>query len=55
MLNAYLAHYHGERAHQGLDGQIIEPPQHAASTPSGEVVRRTRLGGLLGFYYRAVA
>ena len=55
VLNAYLAHYHGERAHQGLDGQIIEPSQPAGSTPSGEVLRRTRLGGLLSFYYSAVA
>ena len=47
VLNAYLAHYHGERAHQGLNGQIIEPGQPVSSPPSGEVVRLTRLGGLL--------
>jgi putative transposase len=55
VLNEYLDHYHAERAHQGLNGQIIESPQPAISMSRGEVVRRKRLGGRLSFYYRSVA
>ena len=48
----YLAHYHAERAHQGLDGGIIDPEDVPAD---GEVVRRKRLGGLLSYYHRRAA
>jgi transposase InsO family protein len=49
----YLAHYHQERNHQGLDGQLISPP--ANLNRSGPVVCRERLGGLLRFYHREAA
>jgi putative transposase len=46
----FVAHYHGERNHQGLDNRLI------AGTPAGgmagRVRRRPRLGGLLNFYER---
>lgn len=42
----YMAHYHGERNHQGLGGQIIRPEAFADST-AGPVECRDRLGGLL--------
>ena len=47
----FVAHYHGERNHQGLGNELIDrlqpQPAHAL------VRRRQRLGGLLSFYYRA--
>ena len=50
----YVAHYHGERNHQGLGNRLISPePGHLGS--SGEVQRRQRLGGMLNYYYRAAA
>jgi transposase InsO family protein len=49
----YLLHYHEERNHQGLDGQLILPP--ANLNRSGPIVCRERLGGLLRFYHRKAA
>ena len=50
----FVAHYHSERNHQGLDNRLIQPdPNHLENT--GEVQRRQRLGGLLNYYYRAAA
>jgi len=48
----FVAHYHGERNHQGLGNELIDAleQQHAC----GLVRRRQRLGGILSFYYRAV-
>ena len=47
----FVAHYHGERNHQGLDNRLI------AGTPISDMARgvrrRPRLGGLLNFYERA--
>jgi Integrase core domain len=52
-LAEFMAHYHGERNHQGLDNDLIErPPRPRAGGP---VHRRQRLGGLLSYYYRAAA
>ena len=53
-LKSYLAHYHQERNHQGLDNQLIEP---IATIPDLNlpVVRQDRLGGLLSFYHREAA
>ena len=49
-LDEYLAHYHGERNHQGLGNELVESE---AKADRGEVVCRERLGGLLNFYHRA--
>ena len=49
----YVAHYHEERNHQGLGGQLILPP--ANLNRPGPVVCRERLGGLLRFYEREAA
>jgi len=49
----FVAHYHHERNHQGLENRLIEGPPPANS--NGRVVRRKRLGGLLSFYQRAAA
>jgi len=50
----FLAHYHGERNHQGLDNRIIEPADHVGST-EGRLACRQRLGGILRYYYRKAA
>jgi putative transposase len=46
----YVAHYHGERNHQGISNRIIDSD---GSSGSGPVECRERLGGLLRFYHRA--
>ncbi len=53
-LTEYIAHYHAERNHQGVDSQLLEPPD--TSSVANEVIyRREWLGGLLNYYYREVA
>jgi putative transposase len=47
----YVAHYHGERNHQGLENRLISGQPAIAMT--SRVRRRPRLGGLLNFYQRA--
>jgi hypothetical protein len=49
VIKEYMAHYHTERAHQGIGNEIIELPPPG----KGEVVCQKRLGGLLNFYRRA--
>ena len=52
-LSDFVAHYHGERNHQGLGNELIDrPPRQRARGP---VRRRERVGGLLSYYYRAAA
>ena len=57
LLGEFCAHYHGERFHQGLNGQLVRPPA-AASNDNGTpdaIQCRSRLGGLLNFYHRQAA
>jgi hypothetical protein len=50
-LDEFVAHYHGERNHQGLGNELIDP---AAAVAGATRVRcRDRLGGLLRYYHRA--
>jgi transposase InsO family protein len=49
-IDEYLAHYHGERNHQGLGNELIDGDSKCRD---GDVVHRERLGGLLSFYERA--
>ena len=50
----FMAHYHSERNHQGLDNRLIQPdPVHLTNT--GAVQRRERLGGMLNYYHRVAA
>jgi putative transposase len=51
---AFMAHYHRERNHQGLDNALICPEPEPAGS-EGEVHRRERLGGLLNYHYRKAA
>ena len=48
----YLAHYHAERNHQGLENQLIDPGEEVGRT-SGAIECRERLGGMLKYYRRA--
>jgi len=52
-LAEFVAHYHGERNHQGLKNELIDRPQRLRA--GGPVCRRQRVGGLLRYYYRAAA
>ena len=53
-VNQYLAHYHMERNHQGLNNRLIKPAA-SVGEHSGKVECRERLGGILKYYYRAAA
>lgn len=47
----FVAHYHRERNHQGLDNELIDG--QPAEGRAGRVRRHQRLGGLLNYYARA--
>jgi putative transposase len=48
----FVAHYHDERSHQGIDNEIVSGvmPQRL-----GQVEVSERLGGLLNYYHRRAA
>ena len=66
-----MGHYHEERFHQGIGGQLIRPAagtdnaligeadhcagDEVAHSIGSEIKCRSRLGGLLNFYYREAA
>ena len=47
----YVAHYDGERPHQGRGNTLLRPPH--SGRPNRPVRRRPRLGRLLNYYARA--
>jgi len=49
-MTEFVAHYHRERNHQGLENALIEG---TPTTSGGRVHRQRRLGGLLNYYRRA--
>jgi transposase InsO family protein len=51
-LGEYVAHYNGERSHQGLGNRI---PSAAPVQRAGDVEVSGRLGGLLNYYHRRAA
>jgi hypothetical protein len=53
-LEAYAAHYHQERNHQGVGNRLLEPGPEVARQ-SGPIECRQRLGGLLKYYRRRAA
>ena len=50
----FVAHYHHERNHLGLDNRLILPLS-TAPPPRGRVQCRQRLGGMLHYDYRSAA
>ena len=50
----FLAHYHRERNHQGLDNGLLFPGPTATDL-AAPIERRQRLGGMLNYYYRQAA
>ena len=50
----YVAHYRGERNHQGLGNRLLMPIKHIGSQ-STSVRKHERLGGLLNYYDRRAA
>jgi hypothetical protein len=51
VITEFVAHYHLERNHQGLDNRLIA--RMPSTDAVGRVRRRSRLGGLLNYYERA--
>ena len=51
-VDEYMAHYHGEHNHQGLENRLLMETSTVAAN-GGVVQRRPRLGGMLNFYYAA--
>ena len=51
LLEEYCAHYHLERNHQGLDGEIIDD-SGLDRDAAGPIRCQERLGGLLSYYFR---
>ena len=55
-LRNYLAHYHGERNHQGKDNVVLFPTMATNTyTAVRSVACHERLGGLLKYYYQEAA
>ena len=53
-IGEFVAHYHMERNHQGVENQLLQP-RAKPSVQSPQVQRRQRLGGMPSFYCGAVA
>lgn len=53
-INEFITHYRAERDHQRLENQLIRPELRCAANDR-VVHRRTRLGGMLTYYYQAAA
>ncbi len=51
-IEQFVAHYHGERNHQGLGNELIVA-EDSVGQDDGDVRCRERLGGLLRYYHRA--
>ena len=50
----FIAHYHGERNHQGLSNRLIQG-EYTSAASDIPVQRQIRLGGMLSFYQYASA
>jgi transposase InsO family protein len=53
-LTHYVAHYHEERNHQGLQNRLLKCSDGPINL-GGRIERRERLGGMLNFYHREAA
>ena len=54
VIKEYLAHYHSERNHQGINN-VIPYPDERLGLAAGKVTKSERLGGLLNYYHRSAA
>ena len=54
-LSEYMAHFHVERNHQGMNDRLLNCAANDDSYHSSSVSKRARLGGVLNYYYRAAA
>ena len=57
-ISEFVAHYHLERNHQGLDNRLLTAviaPANDNADPAAPIKRRQRLGGLLNYYCRPAA
>jgi transposase InsO family protein len=52
-IRQFMAHYHAERNHQGLENRLLRSAPAAA--PALPLQRRQRLGGMLNYYHCAAA
>jgi len=54
VVKEFMAHYHAERFHQGLGGQLIQRPVGPVNENGahGKIVCRSRLGEILNSYCR---
>jgi putative transposase len=57
LVGSFVEHYLTERFHQGLGGRLVRPQALAdnGNGTAGAIRCRSRLGGLLNFYYRKAA
>ena len=57
VIKEFVEHYHTERFHQGLGGQLIKRQPGSANDngSNGSIACHSRLGGLLNYYHRAAA
>ncbi|MFC1642855.1 integrase core domain-containing protein [Myxococcota bacterium] len=57
LLREYVVHYNSERYHQGLGGRLITQSVRPGNDNgyTDEILRQSRLGGLLNFYRRKAA
>jgi hypothetical protein len=57
LIKEFVEHYHTERFHQGLGGQLIKSQPGSANDngSNGSIACHSRLGGLLNYYHRAAA
>lgn len=53
-IREYMTHYHRERNHQGLGNKLIAA-NDAEFAGNAAIDRRSRLGGMLNYYYREAA
>jgi hypothetical protein len=53
-ISEFMAHYHRERNHQGLENRLIIA-SGLQEGKQGAIRRRQRLGGMLNYYYRQAA
>jgi putative transposase len=53
-IHEFVAHYHGERNHQGLGNRLIIPDESHTGN-DGAIRCRERLGEMLNSYYRETA